>query len=222
MVMESDKSYGPGCEPYQEDQALDPQGVYEVSKACTGYIARSYAKNYDLPVFTVRAANVYGPGDPNESRLVPNTIRRLQQGLRPQITAGADRYLREFIYVDDFVRTIVRWTIVRLMQEDAPWGMPINIGSGYIATVSQVVAMICRAMDKEVETERWEEDQLLVEIPNQSLDLSRLRKYLPDLALAKTIQEGIAATVVAMQGEISALARALMICRAVEKERLNG
>src|SRR5215217_9704684 len=44
---------------------------YEVSKACADVISRSYAHSYGLPVAVLRLANVYGGGDYNFTRLVP-------------------------------------------------------------------------------------------------------------------------------------------------------
>jgi CDP-glucose 4,6-dehydratase len=38
-------------------------------------IARSYAAAYELPVAVTRLATVYGPGDVNWGRLVPETAR---------------------------------------------------------------------------------------------------------------------------------------------------
>ncbi len=189
MVMESDKSYGDGPVPYVEDQALQPGSVYEASKACTGHVCRAYYKNYALPVFTVRSANVYGPGDPNMSRLVPRTITRLLRGQRPQVTAGAKDFLREFIYVDDFVDYVTG-----LMQKQ-PWGEAINVGSGETATVAGVAEMICVLMKKLMVAEDWPKPDDLVEIPEQVLSLEKLRKWLPEMKPPVKLQEGLRRTI---------------------------
>ena len=86
MVASSDKAYGDHDElPYREDFALQPRYPYDVSKACTDLIARSYANTYDLPVAVTRLANLYGPGDLNWSRIVPDSARALARGERPVI-----------------------------------------------------------------------------------------------------------------------------------------
>jgi CDP-glucose 4,6-dehydratase len=78
VVASSDKAYGDHDElPYREDFALQPRYPYDVSKACTDLIARSYANTYDLPVAVTRLANLYGPGDLNWSRIVPDSARAL-------------------------------------------------------------------------------------------------------------------------------------------------
>ncbi len=73
VVASSDKAYGAhNTLPYQENFPLQPRYPYDVSKACTDLIARSYAVTYDLPVAVTRLANVYGGGDFNFSRIVPD------------------------------------------------------------------------------------------------------------------------------------------------------
>ena len=75
VVAASDKAYGQHAElPYREDFALQPRYPYDVSKAATDLIARSYWHTYELPVATTRFANLYGGGDTNRSRLVPEAI----------------------------------------------------------------------------------------------------------------------------------------------------
>src|SRR5918997_6600970 len=64
VVASSDKAYGSHEElPYREGFALQPRNPYDVSKACTDLIARSYAATYGMRVAVTRLANVYGPGD---------------------------------------------------------------------------------------------------------------------------------------------------------------
>src|SRR4029077_11351146 len=68
----SDKAYGAHDElPYRETFALRPTAPYEASKAAADLIARSYWPSYGLPVAVTRFANIYGGGDLNFSRLVP-------------------------------------------------------------------------------------------------------------------------------------------------------
>ena len=47
---------------------------YDVSKAATDLIARSYWHTFELPVAVTRFANLYGGGDLNLSRLVPEAV----------------------------------------------------------------------------------------------------------------------------------------------------
>ena len=103
VVASSDKAYGDhDVLPYREDFALQPRYPYDVSKAATDMIARSYAVTYDLPVAVTRLANVYGGGDLNFSRVVPDTVRSLVQGKAPVIRSDGTPE-RDYLYVEDAV-----------------------------------------------------------------------------------------------------------------------
>ena len=67
VVASSDKAYGAHDDlPYREDLALQPRFPYDVSKACTDLIARSYWHTLRRCRWRVtRFANVYGGGDLN-------------------------------------------------------------------------------------------------------------------------------------------------------------
>src|SRR5262249_19497994 len=80
----SDKAYGPSPElPYREEMPLRPASPYEASKAAADAIALSYWPAFSLPVAVTRFANVYGGGDLNFSRLVPEAIVAVLEGRRP-------------------------------------------------------------------------------------------------------------------------------------------
>jgi len=189
LCMESDKSYGPISPPYDEAQAPQPAGVYEASKACIGHVVQAYYRNYGLPVFSIRSANVYGPGDENLTRLIPRTIIRLLQGLPPQIVEGAANFVREFVFIDDMVNCTIS------LMGKTPWGMAINVGSGSVHTVGEVIDMISRLMDKSLPAETWGKPATLLEIESQSLRTNRLENLLPNGIEFRSLQEGLRETI---------------------------
>jgi CDP-glucose 4,6-dehydratase len=84
VVASSDKAYGAHEElPYREDFALQPTAPYEASKAAADLIARSYWHSYGLPVAVTRFANIYGGGDLNFSRLIPEAVSAVISGRPP-------------------------------------------------------------------------------------------------------------------------------------------
>ena len=106
VVSTSDKVYGSAPAPYTEETPLDAHHAYEVSKACQDLIARMFHANYGLDVRVVRAVNIYGPGDPNESRLVPRTALRLLRGEPPLLHDGAAQMRRQYVYIDDVISAL--------------------------------------------------------------------------------------------------------------------
>ena len=103
VVAASDKVYGAhGEPPYREDFELRARYPYDVSKAAADLIARSYWHTDGLPVATTRLTNVYGGGDLNRSRLVPEAIEAALAGRAPVIRSDGTPE-RDFLYVDDAV-----------------------------------------------------------------------------------------------------------------------
>jgi CDP-glucose 4,6-dehydratase len=101
VIASSDKAYGSSADlPYREDMPLLGEGPYEASKVCTEIIARSFAATYGMRMAVARCANVYGGGDMNFSRLVPDTIRSVLAGRNPVLRSdGSPR--RDYLYASD-------------------------------------------------------------------------------------------------------------------------
>src|SRR4029077_12105427 len=101
VVAASDKVYGSHeVLPFDEELALRPRHPYEVSKAATDLIARSYWSTFELPVAVTRFANLYGGGDLNLSRLVPEAIVPPLPARAPVIRSDGSPE-RDFLYVED-------------------------------------------------------------------------------------------------------------------------
>jgi len=179
MCMESDKSYGSFDAddlPYKEDQCIKPSNVYEVSKACSGLIAKAYSSNYSLPVFTIRAANLYGPGDANTSRLIPGSIMRLLYGENPVLFKGVANYIREFLYVGD-----AAFGAIKLMEKiDITKSQIINLGSSEIHKVKNVIDMLCSQIDPKIKPVIQEKHGSFKEIEKQYVDFSKLKNLVKD------------------------------------------
>jgi CDP-glucose 4,6-dehydratase len=149
VVASSDKAYGSHEElPYREDFALQPSHPYEVSKAATDMIARSYAATYEMPVAVTRLANVYGPGDLNWARVIPDTARALVRGERPVIRSDGSPE-RDYIYVEDAADAYL--AVAGSLSERANWGRAWNAGSGTPRSVLDVVRRLIAISGLDVE-----------------------------------------------------------------------
>ena len=106
--------------------ALQPRFPYDVSKAATDLIARSYWHSYGLPVATTRFANLYGGGDQNRSRLVPEAVDAALAGRRPVIRSDGTPE-RDFLYVDDAAQAYL--LIADALDGDGARGEAFNAGA---------------------------------------------------------------------------------------------
>ncbi len=102
VVASSDKAYGSPSEllPYLETHPLQGRYPYDCSKSCTDLLSTMYATSYGVPVAIARFANIFGGGDANSSRIIPNVIRATLRGERFVIRSDG-KFVRDFLYVQD-------------------------------------------------------------------------------------------------------------------------
>ena len=176
VVASSDKAYGSHDElPYGEDFALQPLYPYDVSKAATDMIARSYAVTYGLPVAVTRLANVYGGGDFNFSRIVPDTARALVRGDRPVIRSDGTPE-RDYIYAADAVDAYL--AIAGSLDDPAMHGRAWNAGAGRPYSVRDIVDRLIAVSGRDAEPDVQGEGTPHGEIDRQFLDSSRIQAEL--------------------------------------------
>jgi len=103
IVASSDKAYGEHDRlPYTEEFCLNALHPYDASKACADILARTYFNTYGLPVAVTRCANIYGGGDLNFSRIIPETIRFVLLDKNPIIRSDGTP-VRDYMYIADAV-----------------------------------------------------------------------------------------------------------------------
>jgi CDP-glucose 4,6-dehydratase len=176
VVASSDKAYGAHDElPYREDFPLQPSYPYDVSKACVDLIARSYAATYALPVAVTRVANVYGPGDVNWSRLVPDTARALVRGERPLIRSDGTPE-RDYLYLDDAVDAYL--AIAASLDRPELRGRAWNAGWGRPVSVLELVRRLIAVSGRELEPDVRGSGVPHAEIDRQFLDSTSIRTEL--------------------------------------------
>lgn len=172
VVASSDKAYGPHEDlPYAEDASLQPIYPYDVSKAAADMIARSYWHTYELPVAVTRFANIYGGGDLNFSRLVPETVSAVLDGRRPVIRSDGSPE-RDFLYVEDVARAYV--AVAGTLEAGRGAGEAFNAGWGKPNAVREVVELICEIAGSDVEPEIRGAGNPAGEIDRQFLDSARI------------------------------------------------
>ena len=176
VVASSDKAYGSHRRlPYREDFALQPSFPYDVSKAAADLIARSYAVTYGMPVAVTRLANVYGPGDVNWARLIPDTARALVRGERPVIRSDGTPE-RDYIYVEDAADAYL--AVAASLEDPSNHGRAWNAGSGEPVSVLEVVRRLITVSGRELEPEIRGTGGPHGEIDRQYLDSTAIREEL--------------------------------------------
>ncbi len=190
VVASTDKAYGIHEDlPYREDFALKASYPYDVSKACADLIARSYAATYGMPVAVTRFANVYGPGDVNWSRLVPDSARALVRGERPVIRSDGTPE-RDYLFVADAVNAYL--AIAASLDRPELHGRAWNAGWGEPVSVLDLVRRLIAVSGVAVEPDVRGEGVPHAEIDRQFLDSTAIRDELGWAPLV-ALDDGLAA-----------------------------
>ena len=192
VVASSDKAYGAHEElPYREDFALQPTAPYEASKAAADLIARSYWHAYGLPVAITRFANVYGGGDLNFTRLVPEAVSAVLDG-RPPVLRSDGSPERDLLYVEDAAAAYL--ALADNLDRDDVRGEAFNAGGGRAYRVLDIVATIARLAGTGVEPDVRGTGNPEGEIDRQYVDPSKLRDTLGWQPLVG-LEEGLGRTI---------------------------
>jgi CDP-glucose 4,6-dehydratase len=169
----SDKAYGSSPElPYREDFPLRGIYPYDASKAAADTIARSYATAYGLPLAVTRFANVYGGGDLNFSRLIPEAVVAAIEGRAPIIRSDGSPE-RDFLHVDDAVSAYL--SIESALGAGAA-GEAFNAGGERPHSVREVVESIAALAGTGVEPDFQGAGNPDGEIDRQFVDSTKLRE----------------------------------------------
>jgi CDP-glucose 4,6-dehydratase len=174
VVASSDKAYGPSEElPYREAMQLRPASPYEASKAAADVIALSYHPAYGLPVAVTRFANIYGGGDLNFSRLIPEAVAALLDGRRPEIRSDGSPE-RDFLYVDDAVAAYL--AIEHAVGAGGPAaGDAFNAGGERPHSVAEVLETLATVSGAGLDPEYRGVGSPAGEIDRQYVDSAKLR-----------------------------------------------
>jgi len=170
----SDKAYGSHKKlPYKEDASLCGKHPYDVSKSCTDLLAQTYFYTYDLPVGITRCGNIYGPGDNNFSRLIPDAMRSIFQK-KTFIIRSDGKFIRDYIYVEDIVDGYVLFA--EKMKKLKLFGEAFNFSNECPISVLELLKLIYKLSGKKMDYKI--SNQARYEIKKQYLSAIKARKIL--------------------------------------------
>lgn len=138
-------SLGPDDPPFTEDTRYDPHSPYAASKAASDHLARAWYDTYGLPVIVTNCSNNYGPFQFPE-KLIPVVVLNALGG-RPIPVYGAGENVRDWLYVADHARALMR-----VLDAGAP-GRTYNIGGSNEMRNIDLVRGVCGILDEVVPAE---------------------------------------------------------------------
>ncbi|MCW4358893.1 GDP-mannose 4,6-dehydratase [Bacillus altitudinis] len=190
IVASSDKAYGDQEQlPYDEDMPLNGKHPYDVSKSCADLISHTYYNTYGLPVCITRCGNLYGGGDLNFNRIIPQTIQLVLEGKAPEIRSDGT-FIRDYFYIEDAVKAYL--LLAEKMEGKGLAGEAFNFSNEIQLTVLELVDKILKAMGSELKPCIL--NQGTHEIKHQYLSAEKARKLL-DWKPDYSIDEGLEKTI---------------------------
>ncbi|MBU4198365.1 MAG: GDP-mannose 4,6-dehydratase [Verrucomicrobia bacterium] len=138
LVISSAEVYGcrPRSHPITEQELLDPDNPYAVSKAAADQMSLLYASYHGMHIMTARPCNHIGPGQ-SPQFVVPSFAEQLlaiaRKKTAPVLKAGNLENLRDFTDVRDIVRAY------RLLIESGKAGQAYNIASGRAVPIQTIL-----------------------------------------------------------------------------------
>jgi len=124
---------------FTEESNYNPSSPYAASKASSDHLVRTWNRTYDLPAVITNCSNNYGPYHFPE-KLIPLMILNALEG-KPLPVYGDGKQIRDWLYVDDHARALVK------VAEEGLNGETYNIGGNNEMANIDVVRLICELLE---------------------------------------------------------------------------
>jgi len=125
---------------FTEESSYKPSSPYAASKASSDHLVRAWNRTYGLPIVITNCSNNYGPYHFPE-KLIPLMILNALEG-KPLPVYGDGKQIRDWLYVDDHARALVK------VAEEGLNSETYNIGGNNEMANIDVVRLICNLLEE--------------------------------------------------------------------------
>lgn len=130
----SSSEYGLKNHPAKEDEPLEPNSAYAVTKAAATGLCALHDVSGNGRAITLRLYSAYGPWE-DPRRLMPALVGHAREGRLPPLTDP--RTARDFVFIDDICDAFLAAT----RADDLPPRSVLNIAGGREWTLAELVAV---------------------------------------------------------------------------------
>jgi len=136
----SSSEYGYKDHASREDERVQPNSDYAITKAAATHYCQLAAHLHGLNIVTVRLYSIYGPYE-EATRLIPTLIAYGTRGQFPPLVSP--QIARDFVHVDDAVEAILQVATMKRAQRGAVY----NVCSGTQSRLDTVVTILRKLMN---------------------------------------------------------------------------
>lgn len=136
----SSSEYGRKSNPMKETDVLEPDSLYEGTKACGSMLTRVYGKTYNIQTSIIRPFSVYGPKEP-QHRFIPKLYDVFKNNGEIKIAEG----VHDFIHIYDFINGIDT-----VLNNNTLPGEVFHFGTGIQLTNLEVYKTFVKLFNKDI------------------------------------------------------------------------
>lgn len=179
-------------ENYLSGMPIESLFTYAMTKRMLYIGLLALNRQFGLKYLCLVPSTLYGPGyhtDGRQMHFIFDLIRKIIRGKvyrEPVILWGDGYQRRELVYVEDFVKAMLR--LNEVCENDL-----INIGAGEEFTIRYFAELICKKLDYDFNKIQFDTSRY-VGARSKCLDTNRLKKLLPGFQLT-SIGEGLEKTI---------------------------
>jgi len=154
-------------------------------------LSRMYFNIYSLPIALTRCCNIYGGGDLNWSRIIPEAVRAVILNRSPVLRSDGSP-VRDFIHVDDAVNAYI--TLAENVHKKEVQGQAFNFGSNSPISILDLVKKIIEISGKQLKPDIQGKGTPTGEISKQYLASEKaeeILKWQPQVKLEGGIKKTI-------------------------------
>ena len=176
--------YGVQKNKSEETYREQPNSPYSFAKVAAGHLLQMLWHSEKFPATIVRIFLTYGP-EQGLNRFIPQVITDALNGLDIRTSPGEQ--VRDFCYIDDIVDGLIA-----IMQSDNVSGHILNLGSGQPVKVRDVVDIIARHFDANVDfgARPYRPGEVMYQVADIT-KINQLTTWRPKVSLKKGIEKTI-------------------------------
>ena len=183
----SNSEYGAKDKPMKEDDLLEPNNLYGVTKAAGTLYCQYVAKKLDLPIVSTRLFSPYGYFE-EKDRFIPTVIRSYLRN--SELNLSSPDSVRDFIFIEDIIDAYL--AIIKNIAKVK--GEIFNIGTGKQTPIAEVVDAVKKSVRSTMEPKYGQVKKAQLEPKNWLADIYKTKKMLnwqPKYNLAKGLEKDI-------------------------------
>ena len=172
--------------PIDEEHSLNPLTPYGATKvACEAYIS-AFHSSYGISAIILRVFNAYGPKQLGTyAGVISNFIKRALSN-KPLIIYGDGKQTRDFVYVSDVVKAIIK-----ALKSNVDFGV-FNVGSGKPTSINELAELIKELTNRELKIVH--ENDRIGDVRHSYANIKRIKEVLEWVAEVE-LREGLRKTI---------------------------